>query len=42
MSYLPTWARRELRRLVLERVAAVTGGDRDFREEARALFGRPR
>jgi RNA polymerase sigma factor (sigma-70 family) len=36
------WARRELRRLVLERVAAVTGGNRDFREEARSLFGPPR
>jgi RNA polymerase sigma factor (sigma-70 family) len=33
------WARRELRRLVLERLAAITSGDREFRREARSLLG---
>src|ERR1700687_2920547 len=37
-NYL-AWARRELRRLLLERLAEVTAGDRDFRQEARELFG---
>ncbi len=37
-NYL-AWARRELRRLLLDRLAEVTGGDRDFRHEARELFG---
>jgi RNA polymerase sigma factor (sigma-70 family) len=34
-----SWARRELRRLLLDRLAAITGGDRDFRHEARLLLG---
>lgn len=33
------WARRELRRLVLERLRVVSGSDMEFREEARSLFG---
>jgi DNA-directed RNA polymerase specialized sigma24 family protein len=33
------WARRELRRLVLARLAEVTGGDAELREEAEDLFG---
>jgi RNA polymerase sigma factor (sigma-70 family) len=37
-NYL-AWARRELRRLLLDRLAAVTAGERDFRREARELFG---
>jgi len=37
-NYL-AWARRELRRLLLERLAELTGGERDFRREARELFG---
>jgi RNA polymerase sigma factor (sigma-70 family) len=36
-NYLAS-ARRELRRLVLERLRVVTAGDREFRREARALF----
>jgi len=35
------WARRELRRLVLARVEAVTADRREFAQEVRALFGRP-
>jgi RNA polymerase sigma factor (sigma-70 family) len=31
-------ARRELRKLVLERLRSVTSGDREFRREARGLF----
>ena len=38
-NYL-AWARRELRRLLLDRLAQVTGGDRDFRREANGLLGR--
>jgi RNA polymerase sigma factor (sigma-70 family) len=38
-NYL-AWARRELRRLLLDRLARVTGGDRDFRREACGLLGR--
>jgi hypothetical protein len=33
------WARRELRRLVLARLAEITGSDAELREEARDLFG---
>ena len=33
------WARRELRRLVLERLPLVSGSDAEFRDEARELFG---
>ena len=33
------WARRELRRAVLERVQSVTATGREMRAEARALFG---
>jgi RNA polymerase sigma factor (sigma-70 family) len=33
------WARRELRRLVLDRLRVVSGSDREFREEAESLFG---
>lgn len=33
------WARRELRRLVLEHLAVLTGSDAELREEAEALFG---
>jgi RNA polymerase sigma factor (sigma-70 family) len=33
------WARRELRRLVLERVRLLSGSDAEFREEAESLFG---
>ncbi len=40
-NYL-AWARRELRRLLLDRLAEVTGGDRDFRREASGLLGRKR
>jgi DNA-directed RNA polymerase specialized sigma24 family protein len=32
------WARRELRRLVLERLASVTSGERECLEESRVLF----
>jgi len=35
------WARRELRRLVLARLAEVTGSDAELREEAEELFGVP-
>jgi RNA polymerase sigma factor (sigma-70 family) len=37
-NYL-AWARRELRRIVLERLYAMTGTDAEFREEALELFG---
>lgn len=33
------WARRELRRIVLERLREVSGTEAEFREEARALLG---
>jgi RNA polymerase sigma factor (sigma-70 family) len=33
------WARRELRRLILERLALLSGSDAELREEARTLFG---
>ena len=33
------WARRELRRLVLARLAEVTGSDADLRDEVEELFG---
>ena len=33
------WSRRELRRLVLERLRVVCGSDAEFRDEARELFG---
>jgi RNA polymerase sigma factor (sigma-70 family) len=33
------WARRELRRLILERLRIVSGSDSEFREEAESLFG---
>ena len=35
-----SWARREFRRLVLERLREVTLDDREFRSEARRLLGR--
>jgi RNA polymerase sigma factor (sigma-70 family) len=35
------WARRELRRLLLERLQTVTSGDRESRAELRTLFGAP-
>jgi len=37
-NYL-AWARRELRRLLLDRLAEITGSERDFHREARELFG---
>jgi RNA polymerase sigma factor (sigma-70 family) len=37
-NYL-AWARRELRRLLLERLETVTSGDRESRAELRTLFG---
>jgi RNA polymerase sigma factor (sigma-70 family) len=33
------WARREFRRLVLDQLRELTGSDREFREEARAVLG---
>jgi RNA polymerase sigma factor (sigma-70 family) len=33
------WARRELRRLVLQRLSSVTSGDREYLAEQRVLFG---
>jgi RNA polymerase sigma factor (sigma-70 family) len=33
------WSRRELRRLVLERLRVVSGSDAEFRDEAAELFG---
>ena len=33
------WARREFRRIALERLQELCGGDEEFRREARALFG---
>ena len=39
-NYL-AWARRELRRLLLERLQTVTSGDRESRAELRTLFGAP-
>jgi RNA polymerase sigma factor (sigma-70 family) len=33
------WARRELRRILLERLAPVTAGESEFRREARFLLG---
>lgn len=39
-NYL-NWARRELRRFVLQRLAPVTSGPHELRSEARALFGKP-
>jgi RNA polymerase sigma factor (sigma-70 family) len=36
-NYL-AWARRELRRLTLERLAGITTGESEFRSEARSLF----
>lgn len=35
------WARRELRRLVLERLSLLCGSDAELREEAESLLGRP-
>lgn len=37
-NYL-AWARREFRRLVLERLRAQCGSDEEFRREAKSLFG---
>jgi RNA polymerase sigma factor (sigma-70 family) len=37
-NYL-AWARREFRRVVLERLRELCGGEEEFRREARALFG---
>ena len=36
------WARRELRRLVLERLRSLTSSDAEFREEAEELLGENR
>lgn len=36
-NYL-AWARRELRRLMLNRLAGITSGENEFRSEARRLF----
>ena len=36
------WARRELRRLVLQRIEAATTSSEEFAREARSLFGGPR
>ena len=33
------WARREMRRIVLEHLHAMTGTDAEYREEALELFG---
>ncbi len=33
------WARREFRRLLLERLRSITGGEREFRDEAAVLLG---
>lgn len=33
------WARRELRRLALDRLAGITSGEAEWRAEGRALFG---
>ena len=33
------WSRRELRRLILERLRVVSGSDAEFRDDARELFG---
>jgi RNA polymerase sigma factor (sigma-70 family) len=38
-NYL-AWARRELRRLLLDRLSAITSGDNELRREARSLLGR--
>lgn len=35
-----SWARREFRRIALERLHALCGSDTEFEKEARALFGR--
>ncbi len=40
VASLLAYARRTFRRLLLDRLRDVTAGDRDFREEARALLGR--
>ncbi len=34
------WARREFRRIALERLREVCGSEEEFRREARATFGR--
>jgi RNA polymerase sigma factor (sigma-70 family) len=39
-NYL-AWCRRELRRLLLERLQSVTSGDRESRAELRTIFGAP-
>ena len=36
------WARRELRKLVLERLRSLTATDAEFREEAEELLGEKR
>ena len=33
------WARREFRRIVLDRLREMTGSDEEFREEAKDLLG---
>jgi hypothetical protein len=33
------WARRELRKAVLETLRAITASEEEYRAEARALFG---
>ena len=35
------FARREFRRIVLEKLREITASDREFREEARSLLGVP-
>jgi hypothetical protein len=34
-----SWARREFRRIALERLREICGSDEEFRREARAVFG---
>ena len=34
-----SWARREFRRIALERLREICGSDREFQREARAIFG---
>lgn len=34
------WARRELRRLLLERLQSLSASDAEFRDEAEAVLGR--
>ena len=40
VTSLLAYARRTFRRLVLDRLRAMTGSEREFREEARTILGR--